>query len=232
MKKKISLLISAAFLLVILIHGCKKDSTSTPPTDIGTRVSFIEEFDSVYKLQAKGWVVQDNSSLNGSGPYAAWTQGYKGYDKAGVWSGFSAYSYTTTTDEFVYSEATFSAAGSGISSWLISPVLSVKNGDKISFYVRGDTVGSFTDRLQVRLNNSASADVGSHSISTGGFSTILFDINSSQAAGGFPTTWTKYEYTFSGIPGRTDTRIAFRHYVTNSAGARGIGIDLFSFQVN
>ena len=114
----------------------------------------------------------------------------------------------------------------------MTPVLSVKNGDKISFYTRGETVGAHTDRMQVLMNKSVSDDVGHKPNSVGGFTTILVDINPSQALNGYPTTWTKFEHTFSGISGKTDTRIAFRHYVTNTTNAKGIGIDQFRFQVN
>jgi hypothetical protein len=217
------------------MNGCKKDSPVNPPTpstNIGTATSFTEEFESVYQLEAKGWVITDNSDANNSGTYAGWGQGRREVDKAGVWFGFSAYSYSASQDEFAYSSVSSSAAPYSINSWLITPVLSVKNGDKISFYTRDDTTGNYTERMQVLMNKSALSDIGNKVNSVGGFATVLIDINSVQAASGYPTIWTKYEYTFSGISGKTDTRIGFRHYVTNTANAKGIGIDLFRFQVN
>jgi hypothetical protein len=235
MKKNLFLFILClSSLLVGLVNSCKKDSLANPSTtSIGIATSFTEEFDSVYKLEPKGWVIKDNSALGNSGPYADWNQGFQGYDKGGVWSGFSAYSYKTSQDEYVYSLVSFaSTANYSISSWLITPVLSVKNGDKISFFSRADTVGIYTDRMQVLMNKSASSDVGTNPNSVGSFTSILFDINSAQVASGYPKTWTKYEYIFSGISGKIDTRIGFRHYVTNTTKAKGIGIDLFRFQVN
>jgi len=230
MKKKYFLLIMGLACFIFgLVNGCKKDHVTT---HIGATTSFAEEFENVYQLEAKGWVIKDNSSPDGSGPYASWAQGSQGYDKAGTWFGFSAYSYTTAQDEFAYSSVSGSNTNYSINSWLITPVLSVKNGDKISFYSRADTTANFTERMQMLMNKSASADVGDKPGSAGGFTTVLLDINSSQASGGYPTVWTKYEYTFSGISGNMDTRIGFRHYVVNTTNARGIGIDLFRFQVN
>lgn len=230
MKKNFFLFILClACLLVGLVNACKKDSSVNPPTNIGTAISFTEEFDTVYKLPAKGWVINDYSS---SGTVAGWSQGWQGFDKGGVWHGFPAFSYTVTQDEFVYSSVSSSATNYSVSSWLITPVLSVKNGDKISFYSRADSGGIYTDRMQVLMNKSASADVGSNSNSIGGFTTILFDINSAQAVNGYTAIWTKYEYTFSGISGKIDTRIGFRNCVRNTSKAKGIGIDLFRFQVN
>jgi hypothetical protein len=208
-----------------LMNSCKKDALP-----LGTK-SITEEFENVYELQKKGWVTVDNTS-GGSAQTATWSQGYAGIDKSGVWHGFTAYSYTTLPDEFAYSSITFQESNYAVSSWLISPLLSVKNGDKLSFYTRGDTTGIFTDRMQVLMNRSASTDVGSNFNSVGEFTTVLFDINAAKIAGGYPTTWTKYEYSFPGISEKTNVRIAFRHYVENPSYAGGIGIDLFQLQAH
>ena len=226
-----------AALLIGLVYSCKKDpspgpnsdcpSDYGPPTDIGIRASFTEEFDSVYQLSTKGWVLKSNSTAGA----ASWTQGQFGPDKGGVWHGFAPYSYTTWMDEYVYSYATSSSPVT-ISSWLITPVLSVKNGDKISFYTRSDTTGNCIERMQVLMNRSSSDNTGNLASSVCSFSTALLDINAGQSVNGYPTTWTKYEYTFSGISGRIDTRVAFRHYVFTTSSAKGIGIDLFKFEVN
>jgi hypothetical protein len=224
-----------------LIYSCKKDSNndqandclpeSGTPTDIGTRTSFTEEFEQVYQLNTKGWVLKDNTpSGNNSGISASWIQGQKGVDKGGVWHGFTAYYYTTSKDEFAYSYVTGSS-NITVSSWMITPVLSVKNGDKISFYARADTTGSYTERLQVLMNKSSSDNTGSKVGSVCSFNTVLLEVNPSQTVNEFPTIWTKYEYTFTGLPARTDTRIAFRHYINSSANAKGIGIDQFKFEV-
>lgn len=244
MKKNFFLsVLCVAALLVGLIYSCKKDSTINPPddcppinptpTDIGIRTSFTEEFDKVYLLASNGWTIKDNSPSGNTGVGAQWSQGYMGSGKSGPWYGFSAFSFTTTQDEFVYSPVhTSNSNKHTISSWLMTPVLSVKNGDKISFYTRSDTTGNYTERMQVLMNKSASDNVGSLSGSVCSFKTVLIDINPGQASGGYPTTWTKYEYTFSGLSGRTDTRIGFRHYVALTSNAKGIGIDLFKFEVN
>jgi hypothetical protein len=86
--------------------------------------------------------------------------------------------------------------------------------------------------MQVLMDKSTSPDVGDSVNSVGSFTTVLFDINAAQALNGYPTTWTKYEYAFSGISGKMNTRIAFRHYVADSGNRNGIGIDVFRFQVN
>ena len=216
-----------------IINSCKKENTPSPPTNIGTAISFTEEFENVNALPTKDWVMKDNSpALTSSGPNAAWAQGTMSSDKGGNWSGFSAYSYTVLQDEFAYSSVYSNPNNATISSWLITPVLSIKNGDKFSFYTRGDTAGVYINRMQVRINNSSSNEVGSSPNSVGGFTSVLMDINAAQTSGGYPVNWTKYEHIFSGINGKTDTRIAFRHFLSSSPNAKGIGIDQFKFQVN
>ena len=110
-------------------------------------------------------------------------------------------------------------------------MLVVKNGDSISFYTRGDTTGIYTNRMQVLMDTLGSTYVGHDLNSVGGYTTMLFDINPSQSPGGYPTSWKKYKYTFSGFTGSKNIRIGFRHYVIHPTNARGIGIDLFKFGV-
>jgi len=155
-----------------------------------------------------------------------WGQGIWGIDKSGQEYGFPAYSDSVSNNEYAFSGQSYAS----ISSWLISPVLSVKNGDKISFYTRVGSESSSADRMQVLMNKSTSTDVGDK-LSAGSFTTTLLDINPAEAPNGYPTSWKKYEYTFTNISGQMNTRIAFRHYVINPKNVTGIGIDVFSFQV-
>ena len=126
---------------------------------------------SFFKLSTKGWVLRDNTGAGNSGKSAPWTQGQFGADKGGSWHGFTAFSYTTSRDEYVYSSIS-GASPVTISSWLITPVLSVKNGDKISFYTRADTTGSYTERMQVLMNRSSSDNTGNLAGSVCSFSTV------------------------------------------------------------
>jgi hypothetical protein len=220
-------LLCLACLFIGGIHSCTKDIPTTTPPDSVITTSFIEEFKDVYMLTINtGWVVKDNSADSINPASAPWEQGQVGTDKAGNSYGFPAYS--SDKAEYAFSPGAYSS----ISSWLITPVLSVKNGDKISFYTRTDSK-SYTDRMQVLINKSTSTDVGNSLNSVGSFTTVLFDINSTQVMWGYPATWTKYEYTFSGISGKINTRIAFRHYVVDPQGVvTGVGIDLFKFLAN
>src|SRR5258705_11822341 len=97
-KNSFLIILCLTCLLIGLVNACKKDSSIIPPTNIGTAISFTEEFDSVYKLETKGWIM--DKYARGS----IWTQGAMGgYSKSGgVAFGFTAYSYTTSRDEYAY----------------------------------------------------------------------------------------------------------------------------------
>lgn len=224
MKKRFLLsILVLVCLLAGLIDGCKKDSLDKPTNGIET--SFTEEFEDNYKLETTGWVQKDNSVKE-----TPWAVG--GIMKAGAYFQFQfdAYSYTQSTWEYMAAITSITGTNYAISSWLITPVLAIENGDKISFYSRTDTGNVYQNRIQVLMNASASADVGNDPGSVGRFTTVLLDINSTLAAGGYPTDWTKYEYTFTGISGKVDRRIGFRYFVPNTANSSGIAIDQFKFE--
>ena len=213
------------------IHSCKKDATApvpttTPPDPVIT-TSFIEEFKDMTMLTATtGWVKMNNSTDEIDYGLTDWGQGIWGVDKYDQDYGFPAYSYSVSQDEYAFSGQSYAS----ISSWLITPVLSAKNGDKISFYTRVDSKGPAADRMQLLMNKSTSTDIGDK-LSVGSFTTTLLDINPAEAIDGYPTSWKKYEYTFTNISGEIDTRIALRHYVVDPKNVAGIGIDVFSFEV-
>jgi hypothetical protein len=211
--------LAVAFFL--LISACKKDSVSDGSS------TMKEEFAQVYKINQKGWIIKDNSV--GTNNSSAWTQGYAGKDKSGTVYGMPAYSFQSTEDEYAYSSTSFWDSTATVSSWLISPVLSVKNGTTISFYTSGDAGYTYTDRMQVLISASGSSNVGDSSESVGSFTQVLFDINAEQKPGGYPQSWTKYNYTFTGIPAKTDMRVAFRHYSNHISTDRGVGLDLFEY---
>jgi hypothetical protein len=55
-------------------------------------------------------------------------------------------------------------------------------------------------------------------------------INPSGAPGGYPTTWTQFTFTISGLSAPTDGRFGFRFYLpNNNTDGTIVGIDTFSF---
>jgi len=115
-------------VVAISVGACKKDDPATlvpPPT---ADQSFVEEFDTISMAFQRGWVPINNSNPKGSN---IWTQGgapfpiFAPYSSNGTYAGFIAADYLSTagTDDV-------------ISNWIISPVITMQNGDKISFYTR------------------------------------------------------------------------------------------------
>ena len=199
---------------------------ATAPPDQVISTSFVEEFQDVPALYTKGWISETLIPSYG----IDWVQGVPPTsDKSGNIYGFPAYSYYAGKDEYILAGDN---TDSSFSSWLITPIMSVRNGDKISFYAYGDD--DRRCRLQVLMSQSEPFSIGDTLNSTGNFS-VLLNIPA-QDAGSFPAVWTKYDYTFSGISGNMKTRIAFRHYTGGQSYAGGqvggIGIDQFKFEVS
>jgi subtilisin-like proprotein convertase family protein len=172
-----------------------------------------ETFDAVLPAN---WA--QNNLSNPIGAQLTWFQGNAAVFGANSGTGYIAANFQNT-------------AGTGtISNWLFAPNVTLKNGDQFSFYTR-TTSGLFPDRMQVRLStNGASVNVGATSTSVGDFTTLLADINPSYTSTGYPTAWTKYTFTMSGLPAAgVSGRIAFRYFV-EGGGPSGnnsdyIGID-------
>ena len=131
------------------------------------------------------------------------------------------------------------ATGAIISNWLITPIITVENGDVISFYSRlgkipGSTGAGFPDRLQLRmsLDGAFSIDPSTGPADVGTYTNLLVDINPTLITGVYPQVWTQYSYTVEGLSAPTDVKIGFRYFVEDG-GANGpksdiVGIDTFS----
>ncbi len=175
---------------------------------------FTQTFNTVAPLPA-GWAALNNSVAGGA---TAWFQG-----NAGVFAG-------NTAPGYIAANFNNTVGANTISNWLFTPNVTLKNGDKFSFFTR-TTTGAFPDRLQVRLSTSGtSTNVGTTPTSFGDFSTLLVDINPNYTATGYPTGWTQFNVTISGMPAAgISGRIAFRYFVENGgpggANSDYIGID-------
>ncbi|MEY2505461.1 MAG: hypothetical protein QOG27_1741 [Verrucomicrobiota bacterium] len=129
-------------------------------------------------------------------------------------------------------------AGAGtatISAWLLTPTLPLQNGATMTFWTRKASPDSFPDRLQVRMSTAgASSNVGTTSTDVGDFTTVLLDINPTLVTGVYPTVYTQFTVTITGVPALTTGRLAFRYFVTNGgpSGANSDIISIDTFQYN
>lgn len=119
-------------------------------------------------------------------------------------------------------------AGSTIDLYIISPLITLENGDIITFYTRTGTGSTFPDRLEVRLDPTGTGTAPT-ALGNGSYSDLLLEINPTLATGGYPETWQQQTITISGLAGPVTTRFAFRYWVTNAgplgANSNYIGID-------
>ena len=102
-------------------------------------------------------------------------------NKKGTGDGFGALNAAYSGNDFIMTSLDCGFETVNCSNWLISPEMTVKNGDQLNFYTRTyEKPAIAADRLQVRLNEVNSfADVGSDSNSVGNFTNLILDINPS-----------------------------------------------------
>jgi hypothetical protein len=110
-----------------------------------------------------------------------------------------------------------------INNLMMSPVRTFNNGDTISFWTRTFSPATFPDRMRLLLStNGASTAVGD-------FSTVLLDINSGLTTTGYPTVYTQFSATLTGLGGPTSGRFALNYFVPgggpSGANSDFIGID-------
>jgi hypothetical protein len=154
-----------------------------------------ETFNNVSALFSAGWAQQNNSTAPVGN---TWFQG-----NTTVFTAFSSPDSSYIGANF-NATANTGATGATISQWLFTPNRTFNNGDVIRFYSR--SAGTFADRLEVRLSAAGtSTNVGTTATSVGDYTTNLLTINAALTANGYPTTWTQYTITISGLAGPTAT---------------------------
>lgn len=124
-----------------------------------------------------------------------------------------------------------------ISNWLISPVVSLSNGDVIKFYTRaGANFSSIPDRLELRLSTEGDASITPSigSADLGSFTTLAATVNPLLTPNVYPVVWTEVTYTVAGLSNATDCKLAFRYFVTNGGptGANGNAIWVDALTIN
>ncbi|OYU82343.1 MAG: hypothetical protein CFE23_01090 [Flavobacterium sp. BFFFF1] len=135
-----------------------------------------------------------------------------------------------------YAGANYNSTGpvGTISSWFITPVMSLQNQDVVSFWTRtAENPNVSADRLEVRLSALGENSVyPSDENSVGSFTTLLATVNPNLDDVSYPTTWTEFTSVINSLAGQTNCRIAFRYYVLNGGINGGnsnyIGVDTFS----
>jgi hypothetical protein len=176
-----------------------------------------EGFDDITSLAGSGWTQVNNSAPAGE---TGWFQGNLFDAQAGA------------ADSFIAANFLNAGTGGDISNWLLSPTVTLFNGATLTFYTRTTSDASFADRLELRLSQSgASSDVGGTSASFGDFGALALTINPALGTD-YPTDWTQYSVTFSGITDGTLGRFAFRYAVPDTAtNGNFIGIDSVTLSV-
>ena len=229
------LLIWAGFAFIL--QSCRNDEYLMAPPPVADQ-SFVEQFDTMQSAYGRGWRWINRSLPVGP---SVWTQ-------APGTASMSAYSSRGTNQGAAYADY-LSTAGTNagiISNWLISPSVTMQNGDKIIFYTKTDVFGTgatatdFGARMQVCLTETNDGLNVGDGDDPGNFSRVILDINANEDEyipsnpnpTAYPGDWTRFEATIFGLNGPTKGRFAFRYFLHGAGGAgagNGIGVDSVAY---
>ncbi len=187
----------------------------------GLGQTYLENFDDINTLN--DWYFINNSDSQNQ----SWHQGEP--------TQFS--SHQGSGDSFIGVGYQSSSASTPVtlSNWAITPTRTFNNGDIVTFYTRRVDVNPvFPDRIEVRLSEDGNnLDIGFAPEDVGTFSTLLLTINPALSSSGYPSAWTQYTISITGLNGPTNGRIGFRYYVTDGgpggSNSNYIGIDSYTY---
>ncbi len=197
-------------------------------------------FVSIATMQSQNLVTENFTALGLPAVFpAGWVQtnqsvpvGIIGWFQGGGGATFAAFNGAATD----YAGCNFNSTtgANTISNWLITPAIDVQNGDVVSFYTRQVAGNTFPDRMEFRqsTNGAFTTNPAGGNTNVGDFTTVLHDINPTLTAAGYPSAWTQFTSTMTGLTGVTSCKFAFRYFVTQGgptgANSNYIGVDAFS----
>src|SRR5690554_250283 len=174
-----------------------------------------ENFDDITDLESKGWIISNQSSPTGM---IDWFQG-----NTAVFD-----SHNGEANAYIASNYNSVDSFGTISNWLISPTVSVRDGDVLSFWTRTSTNSIWNDRLEVR-SSQGTMTLPSGPNDVGSFTNVMLIINDDYDLS-YPDYWFKYEIEITNVGDEpVGMNFAFRYNVI-SGGSSGsnsnyIGID-------
>jgi hypothetical protein len=170
-----------------------------------------------------GWIARNQSTTIGS--------------NAQCWNRFTAPPWAPNSGTG-HAGANFNCTtgANTISGWLLSSQMTnLQNGQQVTFFTRKSAPDTFPDRLELRLcidtapdSCGAAGSTGAGDAAVGNFTTLLVSVNPTLVTGVYPTAYTQFSATLSGLPaGPNSGRVAFRYFVTNG-GPSGANSDILS----
>ena len=203
-------------------HTASGSGLTSPASVFSPLATFTEGFENA-TFPPTGWITRNQSTTIGTNT-ACWNRFTTTPWAPNAGTGHAGANFNCTS------------GANTISGWLLtSQITGLQNGDQVSFYTRKASPDSFADRLQLRLCLDATPDscgaagsTGATDSDVGSFTTLLVDVNPTLVTGVYPTVYTQFTATLSGLPaGPNNGRLAFRYFVTNG-GPSGANSDIIS----
>jgi hypothetical protein len=164
-----------------------------------------------------GWTILNTSAPAGS---TTWFNGTNWPAQEGA--GWIAANFNSTTGT------------NPISTWLMTPVIELQNGDVVTFWTRTIAASIYGDDLEMRISTAGAGSTAPTGVTgLGSYTTLAVQVNPGfPDPAGYPADWTVQTHTVAGLAAATNCRIAFRYHIPESGGPTGdnsniIGVDNF-----
>jgi autotransporter-associated beta strand protein len=159
-----------------------------------------------WTLNSGFWPAQNNS--DNPQPYSA---------TGGAWGPGATLFTPAPGGNYFATDTTATGNTNGtVSDWLLTSVIALHNGDTIKFATRTRNPEEGPSRMEVRLSTSGSStNVGTVASDVGAFTVLINSVNPSLTPNTYPTAWTTFTYTISGLSGTQSGRIAFHTFYAN-----------------
>ncbi|HQQ92979.1 MAG TPA: choice-of-anchor J domain-containing protein [Bacteroidia bacterium] len=200
---------------------------------VNSQTLLSDDFNATWNPATLGWTIINNSSPVGT------TSVFQG-------NGASTFpAYNGGPNDYIGMNYNNTGSTGGISTWLITPGLTIYNGAVLQFATRtSSSTTTYPDRLQLRMSPVVTTSIPSGTTSVGTFTNLMLDINpnlstanssvvSNGTVNGYPQSWAVFTVQVTGITGTVTGCFALRYFVSN-AGLNGsnsdyIGIDAFRY---
>ena len=201
-----------------------ESSPLQPELPRAPNASLTQGFEGSTTLLPAGWIARNQSAAIGAN-----TNCWNVFTGPDPWTAHSGTNH-------VGANFNCTSGNNTISGWLITePLTNIRNGDTVSFWTRKAATDTYPDRLEVRAcldttpdSCGAAGSTGATATDVGQFTNLIISVNPTLVTGVYPTTYTQFSATISGLPPTGGNgRIAFRYFVTNG-GPSGTNSDIIS----
>jgi autotransporter-associated beta strand protein len=196
------------FTVTVLVAGWVASPAAAQILELTENFTTATQTTGGWTLTSGFWPAQNNSA--NPQPFGA---------TGGAWGPGGTLFNPAPNNGYFATDTTATGNNNGtVSDWLLTPVLTLHNGDILNFDTRTRSPEEGPSRLEIRLSTAgAGSNVGTLPSDVGTFTQLVGTINPNLVAGAYPEIWAagQESFTISGLTGVVTGRIAFHTFYPN-----------------